>query len=780
MHLKQNGQEILDVNNKLYKKLLWGIGFVIVAVILTLFIMSRTYIQNLVYHERLNQMEEVTHQMFRSLEDVIDTHWSEVNVQCNYLYCTPLKTDTEFYRYLKKLSELSNYHERQVELIAVDSAGHYYTENGRMGLLRGMKYLESAPQRISYVSNSLTVDDSRMVFLKQLSTPITLQSEIGEITLRYFGISQCMTQLNDYFRCDAYENNNSVYVLDHNGFKLFNANDTELLKGHNVYTVLSQMSYLHGSSFAAAKERLARTGSCYSNAVLDGTEYYYALKQMENAQWTLAFLVPAKYVAVNTQKLVNIVMVIIIVIAMVFSVITVFVGWSLLRQKQQQELQAEKEANLRLEQYNIHLTQANDELRQAQDIAAEALQSAERASKAKTDFLANMSHDIRTPMNAIIGITTLMKNELHQPEKLAEHLGKLETSGQLLLGIINNILDMSRIESGKTTLNVEKMNLPQQISQLDSIIRQQAGQRRQTFTVNTHLQHENVLADPNRLNQVLMNILSNAVKYTPTGGHIRFEVDELPRNEHYARYRFVVQDDGIGMSEAYQKTLFDPFTREERSGTNKVQGTGLGMAITKSIVDLMGGSIGVESATGKGTRFEVVLEFPIDAEADHAQQVQALPEEAEETSPLCGMKFLCAEDNAINAEILEMLLETKGASCTICSNGQEIVDAFASVKPGDYDMILMDVQMPVMDGLEATRRIRSGENPLGRIIPILAMTANAFLEDMQKSREAGMDEHLSKPVDIAALEQTVKRFRVTPPKINSGQARFRRESTQTM
>ena len=768
------------MNNKLYKKLLWGTGFVIVAVILTLFIMSQTYIQNLVYHERLNQMEEVTHQMFRSLEDVIDTHWDEVNVQCNYLYYTPLKTDTEFYRYLKKLSELSNYHERQIELIAVDSAGHYYTENGRMGLLRGMKYLESAPQRVSYVSNSLTVDDSRMVFLEQLSTPITLQSGEKEITLRYFGISQSMTQLNDYFRCDAYENNNSVYVLDNKGFKLFNANDTELLKGHNVYTVLSQMSYLHGSSFAAAKERLARTGSCYSNAVLDGTEYYYALKQMENAQWTLAFLVPAKYVAVNTQKLVSIVMIIIIVIAMVFSVITVFVGWSLLRQKQQQELQAEKEANLRLEQYNIHLTQVNDELRQAQDIAAEALQSAERASKAKTDFLANMSHDIRTPMNAIIGITTLMKNELHQPEKLAEHLDKLENSGQLLLGIINDILDMSRIESGKTTLNVEKMNLPQQISQLDSIIRQQAGQRRQTFTVNTHLQHENVLADPNRLNRVLMNILSNAVKYTPTGGHIRFEVDELPRNEHYARYRFIVQDDGIGMSKAYQKTLFDPFTREERSGTNKVQGTGLGMAITKNIVDLMGGSINVESTTGKGTRFEVVLEFPVDAEADTVPEAQVLPEEEEETSPLSGMKFLCAEDNAINAEILEMLLEANGASCTICSNGQEIVDAFASVKPGEYDMILMDVQMPVMDGLEATRRIRSGENPLGRIIPILAMTANAFLEDMQKSREAGMDEHLSKPVDIAALEQTVKRFRVIPPKINSGQARFRRGSTQTM
>ena len=426
-----------------------------------------------------------------------------------------------------------------------------------------------------------------------------------------------------------------------------------------------------------------------------------------------------------------------------------------LRRRSVQEMEQQKKEQEK--KYQAQLEEQNRKL----EIA---LQHEGAANRAKREFLFNMSHDIRTPMNAIIGITALMKNELHEPEKLAEHLGKLESSGQLLLGIINNILDMSRIESGKTTLHVEKMNLPQQISQLDSIIRQQAGQRSQSFTVSTNLQHENVLADPNRLNQVLMNILSNAVKYTPTGGHIRLEVEELPRNEHYARYRFVVQDDGIGMSADYQKTLFDPFTREERSGTNKVQGTGLGMAITKSVIDLMGGSISVESATGKGTRFEVVLEFPIDTEADTVQKAQALPEEEETTSPLSGMKFLCAEDNAINAEILQMLLETKGASCTICPNGQEIVDAFASVKPGDYDMILMDVQMPVMDGLEATRRIRSGENPLGRTIPILAMTANAFLEDMQKSKEAGMDEHLSKPVDISALEQVVKRFRVTPRK----------------
>ena len=485
---------------------------------------------------------------------------------------------------------------------------------------------------------------------------------------------------------------------------------------------------------------------------------------MENAAWTLAFLVPADDVATNTQKLVDLVTAIIIGFATVFSLSTILILWRLQRDMQRDALQAEQETNLRLESYNQQLTARNAELKRAQEVAVDALQGAERASKAKTDFLSNMSHDIRTPMNAIIGITTLMKNELHEPDKLAEHLEKLESSGRLLLGIINDILDMSRIESGKTTLNIEQMDLLKQIEQVESVISEQAHQRNQEFrVVTTSVQHEHVLADPNRLNQILMNILSNSVKYTPAGGHIRLEVEELPRDAHYAKYKFIVQDDGIGMSDAYQKTIFDPFTREEKSGTNHVQGTGLGMAITKSVVDLMGGVISVESAPGQGSRFEVVLEFPIDTKAALVQKPE-IDDAPADNSLLCGMKFLCAEDNEINSEILQMLLESKGATCTIYPDGQQIVDAFAKVKPGDYDMILMDVQMPVMDGLEATRRIRSSENPLGKTIPILAMTANAFLEDMQKSKEAGMDEHLSKPVDIAMLEQVVRRFRITPPR----------------
>ena len=763
--------------DKKYRRILLACIFASLAVVVGFFVLSRTYIKNLVYKERLNQMEEITHQMFRNLEDVIGNRWADVNVQCNYLIDTDLQTDTDLYAYLQRVSALSNLEEKQITLLAVDSTGRYYTQQGSQGLLREMHYLEADPEWVSYIPHSLTENDSRMVFLKRLDTPITLQAGTAQISLHYYGIAQSMEQLNTYFRCDAYDDHNSVYVLENNGLKLFNSNNTELLKGQNVYTVLSQMSYLHGSSFQQAKAALQEHGVCYSNAVLDGTEYFYSLKQMENAAWTLAFLVPADDVATNTQKLVDLVTAIIIGFATVFSVAVILILWRLQRDMQRDALLAEQETNLRLESYNQQLAARNAELKRAQEVAVDALQGAERASKAKTDFLSNMSHDIRTPMNAIIGITTLMKNELHEPDKLAEHLEKLEISGHLLLGIINDILDMSRIESGKTTLNIEQMDLLQQIEQVESVISEQAHQRNQEFrVVTTSVQHEHVLADPNRLNQILMNILSNSVKYTPAGGHIRLEVEELPRDAHYAKYKFIVQDDGIGMSDAYLKTIFDPFTREEKSGTNHVQGTGLGMAITKSVVDLMGGVISVESAPGHGSRFEVVLEFPIDTEAALVQKSETDDAPAD-NSLLCGMKFLCAEDNEINSEILQMLLESKGATCRIYPDGQQIVDAFAKVKPGDYDMILMDVQMPVMDGLEATRRIRSSENPLGKTIPILAMTANAFLEDMQKSKEAGMDEHLSKPVDIAMLEQVVRRFRITPPPpINSGRSRFMRSA----
>lgn len=402
------------------------------------------------------------------------------------------------------------------------------------------------------------------------------------------------------------------------------------------------------------------------------------------------------------------------------------------------------------------LTLSNIRMEQAKKTATEALKMAEKANKSKSLFLANMSHDIRTPMNAIVGIARLMKYELNNPEKLADYLEKLLASCQHLLGLINDILDMTKIESGSVTLHKESVNLKEQAEQIDAVIRPQTKERNQTFTVHTELEHEYFICDPTHLRQILINILSNAVKYTPDGGRIHFEIREEPEADaSVSECVFVVTDNGIGMTPEFQKVLFDSFTRAENSVTNKIQGTGLGMAITKNLVEIMGGSITVDSVPGKGSRFEVHILLKPDSgmTASSGHKKKNRISEKNGKSPLSGMKFLCAEDNDLNAEILESLLRLSGASCTVCSDGQQIVNAFEKVKPGDFDAILMDVQMPVMDGYEATKQIRNGKNPVGRDIPIIAMTANAFSDDIRHSLDCGMNAHISKPIDIKLLEE---------------------------
>ena len=292
-----------------YRKLILGCCMAGIAMLLAFFFLYHTYIRDIIYEERLNQMEEITRQMFQNLEDVIDSHWNRVTEECNYLRDANVQTTDELCKYMKKKYELSAYARQRITLMAVDSEGGYYTESGNRGLFRELDYFEESSEKISFVFDSMTDNQSKMVFLDRLPEPIHLQNGEKKTSILYFGIAQDMEQLNPYFNCEAYNGNNSVYVLDDNGSKLFNSNQVELIKGHNVFSVLQNMKYLHNSSFEKTKAELEEKGCSYSNAVLDGTEYFYGLKRMENAEWTLIFLVPAEYVATNTLKLVNFVMV---------------------------------------------------------------------------------------------------------------------------------------------------------------------------------------------------------------------------------------------------------------------------------------------------------------------------------------------------------------------------------------------------------------------------------------------------------------------------------------
>ena len=524
----------------------------------------------------------------------------------------------------------------------------------------------------------------------------------------------------------------------------------------------------------------------------------------------------------------------------------------------------------------------------------DALNIAKEANEAKSTFLSNMSHDIRTPMNAIVGLSTLLQRDCDKPDKVREHTKKIVASSRHMLGLINDILDMSKIESGNTSINVSELNLAEIVEELATIIRPQAKARRQTFDITVRdVQNEHMIGDRLRIEQIMINLLSNAVKYTPDGGRIEMIIEQMPKStQNYAHMRFTVKDNGMGMSEEYLKVIFAPFTREINSTTNKIQGTGLGMAITKNLVDLMGGTISVESKQGEGSTFIVDLELRmqetdvdknfwkthgvsraliVDDDEDVCKNVvnamngtgvsvnyaisglsavemtkeshdrgsdfdlvildwqmpeingietarrirKIVPEhipimiltsydwsdiedealeagingflpkpffltnfklaveklhldgssETESELSFENTRILIAEDNEINAEILiELLGEIPGLTCEVKENGKEAFDRFTSSEAGEFDIIFMDVQMPVMNGYEATRAIRASEHPNAKAVPIIAMTANAFAEDVKAALDAGMNAHVSKPVDMDRVIEVLKEFTIKKTK----------------
>ena len=423
----------------------------------------------------------------------------------------------------------------------------------------------------------------------------------------------------------------------------------------------------------------------------------------------------------------------------------------------EQKAEYEKRNNEIQTQAMKEMEESNKKLKKAKDITTEALQTAENANKAKTDFLSNMSHDIRTPMNAIIGMTSLIRHDAGNKAKVIEYADKIDISSQHLLGIINDVLDMSKIEAGKTVFKYTDFSILDFITELNTIFHSQIDEKNQTLTIiKENIRHEWVNGDQVHLMQIFSNLVSNAVKYTQEGGKIQFLVEECEtKSSVYAKYRFLVSDNGMGMSADFKDTIFDAFTRAESSMTNKIQGTGLGMAITKNLVEAMGGTIDVESELGQGSCFEVLIDLRI-AEDRFVSSAEQAEKDEPAGNVLKGMRFLCAEDNELNAEILMELLKIEGAECTVCENGKRVLEAFEQSAPGDYDMILMDVQMPVMNGYEATKAIRRSSHELAKTIPIIAMTANAFSEDIQHSLAAGMNAHVSKPVEMKVLEKTIR------------------------
>ena len=389
----------------------------------------------------------------------------------------------------------------------------------------------------------------------------------------------------------------------------------------------------------------------------------------------------------------------------------------------------------------------------------DALNAANAANDSKRNFLANMSHDIRTPMNAIIGFTSLISEDVYDPAKVREYTDKISASSQHLLGLVNDILDMSKIESGKTSLNNTEFCLPVLLDEIRDMLGPQANSKNQIFQINTQGElPQYLLGDKLRLYQILTNLLTNALKYTQEGGRILMTVEPIDYTKRdHAHLRFTVEDNGCGMTQEFLNHIFEPFARERKMHATEIQGTGLGMAITNTLVNLMGGTIQIQSTPDVGSIFIVELIFPLASESVYKQKAIETTDSHQEKS-LSGLRVLAAEDYPFNADLLVKLLEHYHVSCDMTRNGQEALEHFLNSEAGYYDIIILDVQMPVMDGHEATRQIRSSHHPDAASIPIIAMTANAFEDDVKAALNAGMTAHASKPIGKEKLKEILMQY----------------------
>ena len=463
-----------------------------------------------------------------------------------------------------------------------------------------------------------------------------------------------------------------------------------------------------------------------------GIEQCYGMYSHGQDYYLYAY-VPARQV--YTLTVMNLVITLVMYI-LILALVQVF-RWNSARDFFIQQEHSEQEYRKSLEQKNIALQLA--------------VQRETKANLAKREFLFNMSHDIRTPMNAIIGFTALAQTHIDDRDQVEDYLKKISVSSQHLLSLINDVLDMSRIESGKVTLETKPVHLPELVHELRDIIQAVVSKKDLFLTLDTvGVENEDVIADPLRLEQILINVLANAVKFTPDGGQISLWIvqkDTAPAG--YADFEFHIKDNGIGMSEEFQKHIFEQFARERTSTVSKIQGTGLGMAITKSLVDMMGGGITVKSEQGKGSEFTISLRFPI----GEAKTGQTPP--AAKASAFTGKKLLVVEDNELNLEIASTLLKEAGFEVDTAENGKIAVEKVEAASADRYDLILMDIQMPEMDGYEATRRIRALPDAKTAALPIVAMTANAFEDDRKNALHAGMNGHIAKPLDIQKLFQVL-------------------------
>ena len=708
------------------------------AMILVAFLVSgvffmRDSLMKQTVEERSNQLKEMVTQIRANLDSGLQTHWNLVEGLNNAVQGNQFKNSRDVSDNIAHLENDFCTELYGCRVMLLDEQGTAYLSDGPAGIWYDISHLLDGKKRHTFVSETDNIAGSFLVFSQELDDPITM----GENNVRFTHIAllKDIQTLKQYYTTTTYGGSAATYIIKKNGtLAYFDADNDDVIGARNVNKALEEAEYVQGQSFAAVQEQLDKDGIAAANILLNRSEYCYCLTALQDYDITLMLLIPADSVAVSTLNMMNstIRTEIIFMSAMALMLLLAVIGFIRV-QRSSQMVKMEQETNKELNRLRM---------------------VAESANAAKSTFLNNMSHDIRTPMNAIIGFTNIAMKHSPPPE-IKNCLDKISDSSEHLLALINDVLDISRIESGKIKFVPEAVDITEVSDSVLTIMDGYLSNRNITFkTELTEPKTPFVLTDAVRVREVLVNILGNAVKFTQDGGTITFAVSYLPGiDDRHVNVRYRISDTGIGMSEEFVDHIFDEFSQEEHGARTQYQGTGLGMAITKRYVDLMGGTISVESKKGVGSTFIVELPMEITDACEVKKKDYSVGK-----MDLTGLKILLAEDNDLNAEIAMVQLEELGIQITRASDGEEAVRIFAENPQGTFNLILMDVMMPKMNGYEATKAIRSLPNrPDAAAIPIIAMTANAFAEDVQASLDAGMNGHLSKPIVMDEVIKAIAR-----------------------
>ena len=706
----------------------------------------RSFFMKQAEQERSSQLEEMSSQLRVNLHYNLETHWNLVASIKDYVNVQSFSSKEQAQQGIKEAEGIFHTELYGCRIMLLDAMGRGYTTDGEVGIWDDLKYLADGAVKHTFVTDTSNVKGTYLAFSHKLQS--TSDSERG-LRFTHMVLLKEISTIRKYYTTESYGGHAATYIINRNGtLAYYDADIEDILGVRNVFKALREGTYSGSKDFATMRQQLNNYGIATASVLLKDNEYYYCLAKMAEYDMTIMLLVPAEYVAVSTMTMLQSALRIQVVFTVLLLGLVLLALISIVRaERSSKMIKIEKETNQKLNKLRV--------------AAEDALKVAESASKAKSTFLSNMSHDIRTPMNAIIGFATLALDDIRDGKKVEDYLSKILSSSKHLLGLINDILDMSRIESGKVVLEEQETDLVTTLQELQSIMEGQAKERKLKLHVDySNLRDRHVYCDKTRLNQVMFNLLANAVKFTSEGGSIWLTMSQLEPTyevEDRAIYEIRVKDTGIGMDKAFIKHIFEPFERERTSTVSKIQGTGLGMAITKNIVDMMGGTIEVESQKGVGTEFIIRLELRLQAEAGVANEDGTKQHgHAEGVAEFAGKRLLLAEDNELNREIACMLLSKYGFVIDTAENGQEAVDLVAASAPDYYDLVLMDIQMPVMDGHEATRRIRNLKDKELAKVPVVAMTANAFDEDRKAAKECGMNGFISKPINMQEVVQALR------------------------